>query len=116
MVTCLYFLFCKIDSSHHHHEWPLPISHRWFLSLSCTADGWTPQVIPLLQIRPEPDSSPSTRSAPVCVPCPHRLASSIAARLPVTFAGRLTCQLTLSLYLVASRAPSVKPDSLVSHT
>jgi hypothetical protein len=32
------------------------------------------------------------------------------------FVGRLTCQLTFPLYLVASQAPLSKPDSLVSHT
>jgi hypothetical protein len=36
--------------------------------------------------------------------------------LPVTFVVRLTCQLTIPLYFTASRAPSVKPDSLVLHT
>jgi hypothetical protein len=34
----------------------------------------------------------------------------------VTFAVHLTCQLTIPLYLTASRAPSIKTDSLVSHT
>jgi hypothetical protein len=38
------------------------------------------------------------------------------ARLPVSFADRLTCQLTFPLYLAASWAPSVKHDPLVSHT
>jgi hypothetical protein len=34
----------------------------------------------------------------------------------MTFVVCLTCQLTILLYLAACRAPSVKPDTLVSHT
>jgi hypothetical protein len=50
------------------------------------------------------------------LPTPLGLPGLAPARLPVMFLVRLTCQLTIPLYLTASWAPSVKPDSLVSHT
>jgi hypothetical protein len=97
-----------------------PVIHRLAqltLSLFCTTGGWTH----LSSLPFRSDSSKTRVRALARLPCmcPDHvvgLPGLAPASLPVTFVGRLTCQLTFLLYLAASRAPSVKPDSLVSHT
>jgi hypothetical protein len=76
-----------------------PIIHplaQLTLSLFRTADGWTPTVISLLLIRPEPDSSP-------CAATTH-------ARLPQGPLTSYPCVMTAWAHALGHSQSSVAPD------